>query len=210
MRSHVVGLIASLAVIAGCAHVGGRDAPCLPTFSRYRAAHFDWNSVRRILLMPLDNESAEPRAADEIRNALAAVLQSTGRFEAVIAPLEARLACSEAVRVGGRFDEAEMLEIAVQHQADAILCGAVTQHRSYAPPRIGLSLRLVSTAEATVIASVDGLWDAGDEAIAEQARCYHDQTATETPSLLGSEIILASPHLYRRFVCHAAVQALVR
>jgi hypothetical protein len=196
-------------MLAGCAQIPRHAEPGTPTFSRYVAAGFDRNSIQRVLLVPLANESAEPRAAEDIRNALSAEIQSMGRYEVVLAPAQLLCACSRRVRQHGEFDEVELLEIALKHQADAILFGAVTQHRSCAPPRIGLSLRLVSTSEAVVIASVDGLWDASDRTIAEQARGYHEWRVGQTYSLLADDLILVSPHGYQRFVCHAATRALL-
>ena len=60
----------------------------------------------------------------------------------------------------GQFDELELLRVAREYDAQAILFGKVTQYYPYTPPKIGLSLIMISPAEGVAIASADGLWDA--------------------------------------------------
>src|SRR5262249_47954135 len=77
----------------------------------------------------------------------------------------------------------------------------------YAPPRIGLSLRLLSPAESIVVASVDGLWDARQRTTAEQARQYQ-QYVLASQFLWEKDAVLVAPNLYRQFVARHAVHAL--
>lgn len=206
------GLLLSLAIVSllafGCAK---RCAPCAPpptVCHQYQMRGFDWSGIRRILLVPLGNESIYPHATFEIQEALAARLQCAGRFEVVLARPDTP-ACRDAVRASGRFDEAELIALADQHNADAIVFGTITQYQPYAPPRVGLSLRLISPGDGVLIASVDGLWDARDQAVAEQARCYTGLTLDEGQSLLAADLTSGTPSVFRRFACHYAVEALV-
>lgn len=193
----------------GCAKPCPPSCPPVPVCHQFHAPGFDWSTVRRILLVPLSNDSTYPHSTFEFQETLAARLQCSGRFEVVIAPREAQLACRDAVRIYGSFDEAELLEIAEDYHADAICFGTITQYQPYAPPRVGLSLRLISPGSAAVISSVDGLWDSRDKSVAEQARAYAALTLNDDQSLLACDITSGSPILFRRFACHYAVEALV-
>src|SRR5262245_61184408 len=109
----------------GCSQMRPHN-PVIPApFSHYRAGEFSWASVRRMLILPLWNESTEPRVAEEIREVLCAELQSMGLFEVVCAPFETPPGCSKGVRVSGRFDELELIELAQTFHADTVLCGSV-------------------------------------------------------------------------------------
>jgi hypothetical protein len=99
--------------------------------------------------------------------------------------------------------------LAAEYQVDAVLFGTITHYHPYAPPRIGLSLRLISPADAAVIASIDGLWDAREKLVAEQARAFHAHIHHGERSLMGGDLVLESPHLFQRFVSHEAVNALI-
>jgi hypothetical protein len=188
----------------------GGHAPCPLPFAVYHAPSFDVNSLQRVLLMPLANESPFPCAADEIRAALAAELQCIGQFEVVVAPPTPEVCQAKLVHVRGRFDEAAMAHLARTFKADAILVGAVTQYHPYPPPYLGLTVHLVSPTSAVVVASVDGLWDGRDKKLAKEARVYYRQGSH--PLLQPgqeSDVALASPRLFQRFVCNCVAHALV-
>ena len=209
MKRLAFSLVFGCLITSCCATAKRPSTPRAPACSQFRMPGFEWSFVRRILLVPLANESASPHAPTELQDALAARLQCSGRFEVVLPASDVRVTCLDTVRTNGRFDEAELLRLAAEYQVDAVLFGTVTQYQPYAPLRIGLSLRLISPSDAAVIASVDGLWDARDKSVAEQARSYHSLVLGSDRALLGDDVVLESPHLFQRFACHEAVTALI-
>lgn len=202
-------LAVSCALACGCATRCEPVANPTPTCHQYQAPGFNWFAIRRILLYPLENESPYPQAVPEILEALRVQMQCAGRFEVVLASPDGHVSCHDSVRVNGRFDEAELLGLADQYNADAILFVTITQYKPYAPPRVGLSLRLLSPADAALVASVDGLWDARDQTVADEARCYNSLALDGGNTVLGCELALESPALFRRYACRQAVEALV-
>jgi hypothetical protein len=200
-------MVALLAAGAGCALWQKLPAP--PSCAAYHAPGFDVNSLCRVLLVPFANESCFPCAAEEIRNALAAELQCLGRFEVVVPPPCPDLSPFQLVHAQGHFDEELCIQAARLYKADAILTGAVTQYRPYPPPHIGLTLQLLRPAEGVVIASVDGLWDARHKELADATREYYREAHLFQPPL-NSDLALASPQLFQRFVCHDVVEALMQ
>lgn len=209
MKRLTLILLFACLIASGCATARPHSVAQAPPCHQFRAPGFDGSFVRRILLVPLANESANPSVPTELQQALAARLQCAGRFEVLLPASNDHITCNETVRTHGQFDEAELLRLAAEYQVDAVLFGAVTQYHPYALPRIGLSLRLISPADAAVIASVDGLWDARDKSVAAQARSYHSHVLNGERSLVGSDIVLESPLLFQRFACHEAVEALI-
>jgi hypothetical protein len=180
-----------------------------PRFAQYRAAGFDASSIRRVLVMPLTNESPYPLAADELRTALVAELQQGGRLDVIVSPPHTPEIASAAVRLQGQFDENTLVSLGNAFQADAVLCGAVTHYHPYTPPRVGLSLRLISTAESVVVASIDGVWDARDADVTTAARTYYAAEIADERNVACCDAVLRSPRLYHKFVSSDVARAML-
>ena len=91
---------------------------------------------------------------------------------------------------------------------DGILVGAITQYHPYPPPRIGMTLQLISPYEAVVVASVDGLWDARRKVVADDARAFYESNSYHWQFAQETDVGLSSPLLYQRYVCSRAVHEL--
>lgn len=226
MRLAAVFSVALVAAVGGCAllsrlpHPFRPPPPSPPTFSQYHLDGWSWDDVDRVLVLPFLNESPYTRAGDEVWDAFNSELQKLGRFEVVAAPPDDRAKLAALVHRGGRFDEATMLELARYTRADVIVHGIVTQYSPYPRPRLGLIIQAVGPEEAKVVASVDGLWDTTDIAIAERLRTYYRQRPRERPPFVRNHVIVSddafagelaldSPALFQRWVCREAVLTLV-
>lgn len=195
-------------------------APPAPAINEFHLSGFDWRAVNRVLILPPYNRSAYPRAAAEIRGALAQELQRLGLFEVVSPPPDHPACHAEYIHVNGRFDEAAMLTLGHAFNADLVIHVAISQYDPYNRPRLGLVVQAVAPQEAKVVASVDGLWDASCPEIAMRARAYY---ASPSPTLLrqyiagpptpidgrADELALESPRLFQSFVCSEVAAALV-
>ncbi len=231
MRLAGILLVAALAT-AGCRlieRLSGSPAlprnrepplPGPPTYSQYHLETWRWQDAGRVLVLPPRNESQYTRAGEDVHAALASELQRLGRFEVVAAPPDDEGMLAKLIHVSGRFDEGAMLDLAKLTRADVIVFPTVTQYSPYPRPRMGLILQAVSPLDGKVIASVDGLWDTTDAAIAEQVRTFYRQRAKPLPQWVrnheiatddsfAGELALDSPALFQRYVCHLASRVLV-
>lgn len=194
----------------GCAH--DRPAESMATvapFQQYLDPRVDWSSIQRVVLMPVANQTAYPKVADEMQTSLAAELQRAGRFDIVVATREDPGAKARDIFARGQFDEVELLRVAREYQAQAVLFGQVTNYHPYNPPRIGLSLLMVHPAEGIVIASSEGLWDARETGTAAQAKQLYGQTLSWPQSMLGADRVLESPDVFQRFVSQQVATSLI-
>jgi hypothetical protein len=194
--------------------------PSPPTFSQYHLDNWNWDDVNRVLVLPFLNESPYTTAGEEIRAAFTSELQKLGRFEVVAGPPDDQAVLAAKIHRSGRFDEVTMLEIGRVTRADVIVQGIVTQYSPYPRPRLGLIIQAVGPREMKIVASVDGLWDTTDRAIAERLRTYYRQRPVERPAFIrntfivsddafAGELALDSPALFQRWVCSEAALSLV-
>ena len=207
-RRYVMGLL--MMVHLGCAHQPIQTAaPVVPApYQQFVAQNFDWSTVKRVVLMPMANNTAYAQASVELQNNLAAELQRAGRFDVVVATHEDAGARARDIFSRGTFDEIELLRIARDYDAQAVLFGQLTQYNPYAPPKVGLTLLMISPAEGVAIASADGLWDAREITTAHQAQGYLHDKLSWRQSLLGVDRALESPDVYQRFVCQQVATSL--
>ncbi len=204
-------------LLGGCAHAPPRQDI---TFSYYHAPDFPWQQVARVVVLPPANETPQPQATEEIHRALHAELQQLGLFEVVPVPPPLSLRLVQQVRETGRFNEADIVELARCTGANVILAVTLSHYSPYFRPRIGLTLQAISPDLGRVVASVDGLWDCNNLSVADRARAYYTRNRTCAQHVCdcvlgviddayGADTVLESPHLFGRFVCAEAVRILV-
>ena len=200
-------ILAGLAIsLAGC-----RSEEIVPQpmrFTEYATQDFDWEQIQRVVVMPVANRSDTPQVPEQMQRALVAELQRTGRFEVFMAKNDSEDPHTDEVFSGGKFDEEKLLKISKRYNAQGVLFAKITEYHPYTTPRIGLSLLLVSPAEAVVIAATDGLWDLREAQTQGRARCYVQKNLEFGESLLETDRVLVSPHNFQRFVAYELANAL--
>ena len=204
-------LLASLvlSLLPGCAQRAEQSVK-MPLFNQFVTENLEWHEVQRVLFMPLGNQTAHAGVDEAVQSALATEFQRAGRFEVVMARPAEDAVLAEEVFSNGTFDEWQLLALAQQYHVQAVLLGKVTQFHPYAPPRLGMSLMLISPAQAVVIAAVDGVWDAREQATADRARAYYAQTVNFPETILAADLVLESPDVFRRFVSYSVAQSIAR
>ena len=114
----------------------------------------------RIAVFPPGNVSGESAPTRELQAALLAALRARQLSLVEPAPLEEFLA-RHRVRWTGGVDRETALAAGAELGADAVLITSVELYKAD-PPRLGLTLRLVSTGDDPAILWIDGTARAGD------------------------------------------------
>lgn len=205
-RFFLCSMLGLAAALGGCK--SKELAPELPPYTSYSTPDFDFDTVQRIVLMPVGNRSDVPELSGQMQRAIATELQRSGRFEVVMARNDNEDPDTRSVFTSGTFDEASMLKIHQRYQAQGIMFAEVTQYHGYNPPRLGLNVLLVSPAESVVVASIDGLWDLGEAQTLRRARAQAKQSIDIPGSLFGEDRLLDSPNALHRFVAYEVAQAI--
>ena len=193
-----------LYAIAGCAHRS--LPPPEPTFSSYRAPDLDFMGIRRVVVLPVENHTRYVDGADQFCANLANELRATGLFEVVQLP-PAPYDCPTSTVLEGTFPEPLLVDLAQRFQADGVLFVTVTEYHPYFPPKLAATVHLVNTEEAVTVATVDGVWDGRDEALARTAQAYSCQLSP-TYTIPRCDFVLHSPDLFQKFVAHQIAASL--
>jgi hypothetical protein len=170
-----------------------------PAYTCYRAPEFAQGAVRRVVLLPTENDTTYAEAAKRFRAGLAAELRATGVFEVVAPPEESLGDCPVRTVAECALPPRLLLEMAMRFNADAVLLSCLTAYHPYSPPRIGATVHLVSTREAATLVSVDGLWDGRNAATAMAARDFVGRLALSDGGRDG-DAVLQTPAYFEKLV----------
>lgn len=207
-RTLWLALVTALLVI-GCR--AGNAPRLLPSvYSAYRSPNLLVAKPRRVLLLPVTSTVYEAGYADHWYQLLATELKSIQQFEVVTAsPLEPCVQqCLDQVH-RGQFAEGALVAVRDRFRADAVLFVSIADFWPYWPPHMAVGVNLVETTKGETIVSVDGNWDAREQAVQELAQLYaHSLSTTET--LSNADIVLQSPEYFGKFVAHEVAAALCR
>lgn len=206
-----VGLLAIWLVLAvvGCRHTF-RGSPVPSAMTAHCAPNFSAMPPRRVILLPVDNQTPYPAAAARFQSLLASELRSARLFELVtLDPCDPQVAPADCYVRDGRFPESLLALLRERYHVDGALFASLKELYPYWPPRFSAALWLADTRSGEVIASVDGAWDARDSHISYQARQYF-QSLSLRESLTDDDLVLQSPELMGKFVAHELVSSLAR
>ena len=111
----------------------------------------------------------------------------------------------ENVNQVGRFDERDLIKGHQHYNADAVLYSTITDYQPYWPMRAKVSIAIIDTNEAIVVAEINGNWNLAVPQTAKQFAEFvrFRYTNVENSSI---EALTESPSVFQRFVAHEIAQ----
>ena len=89
-----------------------------------------------------------------------------------------------------------------RYRADALLVGRVSHFEPYWEPSVGVSLKVLDTANTSLISSVTGRWDSGTKQVRDKIKRYHERNRHRDECRFGPNIFTTSPRYFLLFVSH--------
>ncbi len=201
-RWRVSAIALAAGLLAGC---GPEPASRL---GYYVAPRRDLVALRRVVLLPLANETDEPGAELGLSEELFRAVQGSRLFHVRAAPADGPVAAALPAAGSGPFTLQDLARFRRALGADAVLAGALTRWQPYPRMQTGLTLRLVDLRDGRVLWAVDHVWDATDEGTQRRIRRFFERIMGTGTDPFGWELGTVSPRAFQKFVAHEVIETL--
>ncbi|MBI4880125.1 MAG: hypothetical protein HY812_10780 [Planctomycetes bacterium] len=203
LRARCLLLLAALLPLCGC-QLARLFRPFagepLPAPAAFRDGSIDDGLVRRVLALPLADESGQGAGTLVVSEALRDEILKLGRFT-VVQPTasDAMLRPAEGPQRTGRIPVRSIIELGRRYGVEAVLFGSVTHYRPYAPQALAISAQLIDVQTGKIVWSVSDFVDGSDAQAVRSMEWYFADEAATGETVFGPEIMNTSPRWFARF-----------
>ncbi len=191
-------------------HVPALSAEPLPPPRAFRDASVTSGHVRRVLLLPLWDESDFGSGADVVNTAVLEEMAKLQRFRVVIpSPTDAALNASVGPDGTGRIPVPTIIDLGRRYGVDAVLFGSIVRYRPYDLPLLGMTVSLVDVETGRVLWSAQDFVDSSDVQAARSLDDYYYDVAARSDTVFGREVLRSSPRWFTRFCAQRIVRTLL-
>ena len=203
-------------LLTGCATGPLARSPVGPVYQPnnvYRASVRMPPQIRRVAVLPVSVEASDWQAdagREQMQPVLNEELGKARMFELLYVSPEQLAGWTG--RTSWRAEEKLPPKFLEQLQ-DALACDAVLfchmrPYHSYQPLVIGWNFKLVDSRLRSIVWSADEVFDAGEVAVANAARKYHQRRGETTRSWADTESVLMSPRRFGQYTLNALLTTL--
>jgi hypothetical protein len=176
----------------------------------YRDLSLDGGTIRRVLVLPLADESSTGASIDGVNACMRDEMIKLRRFDVVQPdPSDATSKPSEGPKKTGRIEISTIIELGRRYGVDAVMFGSVDNYRPYAPPALGISSSLIDVQTGKIIWEVRDLLDAADRNTEVAMQDFFHAQASHDQTVMGDEIMASSPAWFGRFAARRVVRTLL-
>lgn len=211
-------LMLLLLVLVSALPLGGckllRRAPWagkpLPPLVAFRDVGVEHGLVRRILALPLHDESGQGIGTEVVSQALRDEIAKLNRFS-LVRPnsSDARLMPSEGPQRTGRIPVRSLINLGRRYGVDAVMYGSVKRYRPYSPPVLGMIVQLIDIETGKVVWSAQELLDATDARTAVSMRYFFEDETAADETVFDYDIMSTSPEWFAKFAAHRIAATLL-
>ena len=172
----------------------------------YLAEPADLANVRRIMVLPFQQDGGMPTDTERVRDAFVAELQKLRRFEVV--PLPATASENESLHASlrkGRLSTDAVVRLCDRYALDGLMVGTITAWRPYTPPHLGLRTQLLSVHCGEAVWAVDAMYDSTDRTTISDLKHYEITQKEDNGTLHGWELNLLAPDQFTHYVANRFV-----
>lgn len=166
------------------------------------------NSIGRVVLVELQNESNYPQVSMDIAEALYQAVQKKQVFGlSVIAKNESSWR-SLQFEEGSTLNVNQMLTIRDTLQCDGLLLGTISEFRPYPHMAIGLRLKLLDLSDGQLLWALEQVWDSTDKMVHERIAHYFKSIKGSGLAPLHEQLTTVSPIEFIKFVSYEVAETI--
>jgi hypothetical protein len=200
-------LIGVLALAGGCAtQLNGSGM----NNSYYINPYKDLNTLGRVALVELDDNSGYPTISADLTKALFVALQKKQIFGVTIVPhddpewrgLQENLDSLQALQ--------KLLTMRETLKCNGLLVGTITEYEPYPRMAIGLRLKLLDLTDGQLLWGFEQVWDTADRNIEKRIKAYFRDELRSGVASLREELVVVSSLKFGKFVAYEVAETLDR
>lgn len=192
-------------LLSGC---GLYESHTPPADHYYLNPDKDLDTVGRIALVELSNDSAFPRISSQATEALFQALQKKQIFGLAIVRRHDPAWRSFQLDLNTAYTLEQLSAMRKTLNCDAVLVGAVTEFKPYPHMGIGLRLKIVDLTDGQLLWALEQIWDATDRATEERIMDYYSDHDLVGFATLRERLGTVSSLKFVKFVAYETAETL--
>ncbi len=203
-------LIVLLFPICGCIDGLTLIKPVKPVepLKYYRYPGYDISTTGMVLMLEMENDSANPELARELTMALSEEIQKKQIFGLETLYMSDSKWKSLNISLESGITTEKRAEIQEEFKSDAILFGKIISYRPYPRTSIGLKLKLIDCTTGDLLWAIDRVWDSADSETEVRVKSFFKKQMRSNYDPLDWKMVMLSPRMYNKFVTYEISETL--
>ncbi len=205
-RSRVAIFLLLAALLSGCITYYRAPAPAADYY--YLNSSKCLNTVGRVAIVELDNNSSYPKVSTDVTEKLYQALQKKQIFGLTVVRQNDPSWRSLQLDLDSKYTIDQLSAIHETLKCDAVLVGTITEFRPYPHMTIGLRLKLIDLRDGQLLWAIEQVWDSADKTTEYRTREYFRLQKRSGYAPLHEQLAAVSPLEFIKFISYEVAETL--
>jgi hypothetical protein len=204
-HSRVVILL-MVTFLAGCSIKYGTSVPSASYY--YLNPYKSLNTVGRVAIVELNNESSYPKISEDVFEKLYQALQKKQIFGLTVIHQDDSSWRSLQLDRDSKYTLEQLMTIRKTLKCDGLLLGTITEFRPYPHMTIGLRLKLLDLRDGQLLWALEQVWDSADKTTESHIKDYFLSQKRTGYAPLHEQLATVSSLEFIKFVSYEVAETL--
>ena len=195
-----------LLALNGCTVVRQTTAPEVGHF--YLNPYVDFNTVGKVVVLELKNETAYPDVSEAITVGLSESLKKKHIFTLNTLRHDDPIWRDMDLSDTSSYSLEELALIRKNVKADAVLFGSITRYDPFPHMSMSMHLKMVDLRNGKLLWAIEQVWDSSDRRLEERMKYYYKNVLRSGYEPMDWQILTTSPRNFNKFVVYEVSRTL--
>jgi hypothetical protein len=192
--------------LAGCSIKYGTPVPSASYY--YLNPYKSLNTIGRVAIVELNNESSYPKISDDVFEKLYQALQKKQIFGLTVVHQDEPSWRSLQLDLNSKYTLEQLITIRKTLKCDGLLLGTITEFKPYPHITIGLRLKLLDLKDGQLLWALEQVWDGADKITESRIKDYFLSQKRTGYAPLHEQLATVSSLEFIKFVSYEVAETL--
>ena len=202
-KSWGVILLLLVVILSGC-RTHSASVPVLDYY--YLNPNNNLNTIGRVAIVELDNDSSYPEISTDITSSLYQALQKRQVFGLTVIHQHDPSWRSLQLDRDSTYNLEKLSAIREALRCDGVLLGTVTEYRPYPHMAVGLRMKLLDLRDGQLQWALEQVWDSADKKTEKRIKSYFKSEKRSGFAPLHEKLAAVSPLEFIKFVSYEVAE----